>query len=95
MEPENPPRFVPYESPLKLFKSYRYHPNYSQEVPGGFLSMTFSHQIDPNVPICKTETLGAICNDPTCQNQHFRAMNITGTSLALPRITVEYCTRTD
>ncbi|KAJ4290569.1 hypothetical protein N0V90_010786 [Kalmusia sp. IMI 367209] len=53
--------FVPYESPLKLFKSFRYHPNYPQDVPGGFLSMTFSHQIDPDIPLCATEALGATC----------------------------------
>jgi hypothetical protein len=73
--------FVPYESPLKLFKSYRYHPNYVQDVPSGFLSMTFSHQIDPNQEICPTETDGIACEDLNCPYQHFRSMNITG---ALP-----------
>lgn len=71
-------RFVPYESPLRHFKSYRYHPNFAQDVPGGFLSMTFSHQIDPDKPLCPNETAGTTCNDPHCPGQHFRGMNITG-----------------
>jgi hypothetical protein len=76
-EPE-PAGFTPYESPLRMFKSYRYHPNYSQEVDGGFLSLTFSHQIDPEKPLCPFESAGGSCNDPECPNQHFRGMGITG-----------------
>ncbi|KAF3033857.1 hypothetical protein E8E11_001214 [Didymella keratinophila] len=79
-EPE-PPRFTPYESPLRMFKSYRYHPQYSQEIDGGFLSMTYSHQIDVEKPLCQFESAGGSCNDPECPNQHFRGMGITGEKL--------------
>ena len=77
-----PPPFVPYDSPLKKFKSYRYHPNFTQEVSGGFLSMTYSHQIDPMNPLCRFESTGGSCNDPQCPDQHFRTMNLTGSYLS-------------
>jgi hypothetical protein len=73
-----PAGFVPYESPLRMFKSYRYHQKYSQDVTGGFLSLTFSHQIDPEQPLCPYESAGGSCNDSECTNQHFRTMGITG-----------------
>ncbi|PSN72365.1 hypothetical protein BS50DRAFT_583911 [Corynespora cassiicola Philippines] len=75
------PGFVPYESPLRMFKSYRYHPNYSQEISGGFLSMTYSHQIDPDKLLCPAESMGGTCTDKEqCkkQHQHFDDMQITG-----------------
>ncbi|KAH7066545.1 hypothetical protein FB567DRAFT_599694 [Paraphoma chrysanthemicola] len=75
------PKFTPYESPLRMFKSYRYHPNFAQDVSGGFLSNTFSHQIDPEKPLCQYESAGGSCNDPDCPNQHFRGMSITGETL--------------
>ncbi|KAH7113202.1 hypothetical protein B0J11DRAFT_541651 [Dendryphion nanum] len=71
-------RFVPYDSPLKMFKSYRYHPNFTQDVSGGFLSMTYSHQIDPHKPLCRFESMGGSCTDPQCPDQHFRTMSLTG-----------------
>ncbi|KAF2748089.1 hypothetical protein M011DRAFT_485968 [Sporormia fimetaria CBS 119925] len=73
--------FVPYQSPLRMFKSYRYHPRYLEEVPGGFLSLTYSHQIDPDKPLCRFETIGGTCNDPQCESQHYRDMKITGDKL--------------
>ena len=74
------PRFVPYESPLRKFKSYRYHPEYSKDVSGGFRSMTYSHQIDPEKPICRFEAAGGTCNDDECDSQHFRGMGLDGAS---------------
>ncbi|KAF2264228.1 hypothetical protein CC78DRAFT_533449 [Lojkania enalia] len=61
-----------------MFKSYRYHPHYSQDVAGGYLSMTYSHQIDPEKPLCRFESDGGICNDDQCEGQHFREMVISG-----------------
>ncbi|KAH6643536.1 hypothetical protein C7974DRAFT_381731 [Boeremia exigua] len=81
VEDAQPPAFTPYKSPLRFFKSYRYHPNFSQEVDGGFLSMTYSHQIDDSKPLCPFESAGGSCNDPECPNQHFRGMGITGEKL--------------
>lgn len=53
--------FIPYESPLKQFKAFRYHPNYLNEVSTGFRSLTYSHTINAEQPICQYE-LGGICN---------------------------------
>ncbi|KAF1833605.1 hypothetical protein BDW02DRAFT_580226 [Decorospora gaudefroyi] len=74
-------KFTPYESPLRMFKSYRYHPSYAQDISGGFLSLTFSHQIDPEKPFCQYESAGGACNDPGCPDQHFRDVAITGDKL--------------
>ena len=70
--------FTPYESPLKQFNSYRYNPNYLSDVPGGFRSLTFSHNINPNKPICRWELAGGTCNDDSCDSQHFRSMGLSG-----------------
>ncbi|KAH9880988.1 hypothetical protein J1614_001481 [Plenodomus biglobosus] len=78
---DEPIRFTPYESPLRMFKSYRYHPGYASEVAGGFLSWTFSHQIDPQKLLCQYESAGASCNNPACTDQHFRDIGITGEKL--------------
>ena len=72
--------FVPYESPLKHFKSYRYHPNFAQDVSSGFLSMTYSHQIDPTKELCTNEASGEPCSDANCPFQHYRDMEISGAS---------------
>ncbi|EMD63687.1 hypothetical protein COCSADRAFT_37456 [Bipolaris sorokiniana ND90Pr] len=77
-EEEESAPFKPYQSPLRMFKSYRYHPSYSKDVSGGFMSLTFSHQIDPEKPFCQYESAGGACNDPECPDQHFRDATITG-----------------
>ncbi|KAF1951312.1 hypothetical protein CC80DRAFT_209527 [Byssothecium circinans] len=77
----DPWAFVPYESPLRSFKSYRYHPSYMQEVSGGFMSMTYSHQIDDKQMLCPTEGAGDTCSDPQCEYQHFHNMNLNGEKL--------------
>ncbi len=74
--------FAPYESALKSFKAYRYHPQYSQDVSGGFRSLTYSHQINAEKPLCKYEAAGGVCNDQQCQDQHFRSMQLSGASQA-------------
>ncbi|GME49363.1 protein red1 [Neofusicoccum parvum] len=79
-EPIDPKRqafYTAYESPLQRFKAYRYHPQYSHSVSGGYRSLTYSHEIDPMKPICPFETAGGICNDSACDGQHFRAMSIS------------------
>lgn len=70
--PAAPSFFKPYVSPLTNFKAYRYSPRYTKEVPGGLRSTTYSHAIDVSKPLCQYETLGGICNDPQCQDQHWR-----------------------
>ncbi|KAL4808718.1 hypothetical protein BDV18DRAFT_132983 [Aspergillus unguis] len=65
-------KFSPYSSPLKMFKAYRYHPNYNDNVPNGYRSLTYSHNIDPLKYLCPFETSGGVCNDRSCEHQHFR-----------------------
>ncbi|KAE8152007.1 hypothetical protein BDV25DRAFT_151752 [Aspergillus avenaceus] len=70
-------KFSPYSSPLKSFKAYRYHPNYTDEVTGGYRSLTYSHNIDPMVYLCPFEGAGGVCNDRSCEFQHFRDMTLS------------------
>lgn len=70
--------FHAYESPLRMFKAYRYHPTYNEDVQGGIKSLTYSHRIDPTKQICSFEANGGVCNDKTCTNQHFKDMELTG-----------------
>ncbi len=69
--------FTPYESPLKQFKSYRHHPEFLNEVSHGFRSLTYSHAINPELPMCRYE-LDGVCNDASCQSQHFKSLGLSG-----------------
>ncbi|CAG8526679.1 6128_t:CDS:2 [Ambispora leptoticha] len=72
------PHFKPYESPLRQFRSYRFHPNYLEMVSDGYKSLTFSHNIEHQKPFCVFETFpGGVCNDEYCQSQHFRDITMT------------------
>ncbi|KAL4799637.1 hypothetical protein BDV19DRAFT_354442 [Aspergillus venezuelensis] len=70
-------KFSPYISPLKMFKAYRYHPDYQNNVSGGYRSLTYSHNIDPLKHLCPFETSGGVCNDRSCEYQHFRDMALS------------------
>ncbi|KAF2231797.1 hypothetical protein EV356DRAFT_569217 [Viridothelium virens] len=70
-------KYTAYESPLKAFKAYRFHPQYSTSIAGGFRSMTYSHRIDVNKELCPFEAIGGHCNDAHCQYQHFAKMGVT------------------
>ncbi|KAL3452181.1 hypothetical protein BJX65DRAFT_267680 [Aspergillus insuetus] len=69
--------FSPYVSLLRLFKSYRFHPNYSDNVSDGYRSLTYSHNIDPLKCLCPFESSGGVCNDRSCEFQHFRDMTLS------------------
>ncbi|KAJ5146099.1 uncharacterized protein N7515_000663 [Penicillium bovifimosum] len=71
------PRFTPYISPLRAFKAYRYHSDYEDEVPGGYRSLTYSHNIDPMEYLCPYDLNGGVCNDKTCEFQHFRDITLS------------------
>jgi hypothetical protein len=73
--------FKPYESLLKNFKGYRYHPDYPHEVSSGYRSLTYSHQIDPNKELCRFEVASGVCNDTSCEYQHFSDMAVGGATL--------------
>ncbi|KFY60236.1 hypothetical protein V497_03766 [Pseudogymnoascus sp. VKM F-4516 (FW-969)] len=64
--------FTPYESPLKRFKAYRFHPEFTKQVPGGYKSLTYSNNIDDSKELCRFELAGGVCNDVSCEFQHFR-----------------------
>ncbi|OJJ72549.1 hypothetical protein ASPBRDRAFT_54372 [Aspergillus brasiliensis CBS 101740] len=70
-------KFSPYVSPLKNFKAYRYHPNFTENVSGGYRSLTYSHNIDPMRYLCPFESSGGVCNDRSCEFQHFRDMTLS------------------
>jgi hypothetical protein len=70
--------FTPYESPLKMFKAYRYHSNFPKDVAGGIQSITYSNNIDVHQPVCQFEMAGGTCNDPNCAGQHFKSMTLRG-----------------
>lgn len=67
-----PSIFSEYQSPLRNFRSFRYHPQYLHLVKGGWRSLTFSNRIDADKPFCFYELTGGICNDTSCESQHFR-----------------------
>ncbi|KAJ5381658.1 uncharacterized protein N7496_004086 [Penicillium cataractarum] len=74
------PKFSPYVSPLRYFKAYRYHPRYTEEVSDGYRSLTYSHEIDSMKSFCPFELAGGVCNDRSCEFQHFRDMSLSGAS---------------
>jgi len=70
--------FVPYQTPLRSFKSFRFHPEFNDVVKNGYRSLTYSNNIDPRRPLCPTELSGETCSDTTCHEQHFRQLGLTG-----------------
>ncbi|KAJ5048397.1 hypothetical protein NUH16_006895 [Penicillium rubens] len=70
-------RFTPYTSPLRTFKAYRYHPRYTEDVPSGYRSLTYSHDIDSMKYMCPYELAGGVCNDRSCEFQHLRDMTLS------------------
>ena len=63
-----------------MFKAYRYHSNFRNDVPGGFKSLTYSNTIDPGLPLCPVEMAGANCDEPDCIGQHMQNMGLAGMS---------------
>jgi hypothetical protein len=72
--------YTPYESPLKNFRAFRFHPTFEQEVQGGFKSITYSNNIKDEKELCRYELAGGVCNDSSCEFQHFRDMGLAGAS---------------
>ncbi|KAJ5735586.1 uncharacterized protein N7483_000711 [Penicillium malachiteum] len=71
------PKFTPYLSPLRQFKAYRYHPGFTADVPNGYRSLTYSHDIDSMKSFCQYELAGGVCNDRFCGFQHFRDITLS------------------
>lgn len=70
---------MPYESPLRYFHAYRFHPEYQGAVAGGLKSLTYSNRIDPEKEMCPFELSGEQCPD-NCQFQHFGSIGPPGES---------------
>jgi hypothetical protein len=70
--------YVPYKTPLSAFKNYRFHTDFNDTVKAGYRSLTYSNSIDPSRPLCPTELSGRPCTDPTCEEQHFRQLGLSG-----------------
>ncbi|BFZ61593.1 hypothetical protein YB2330_002665 [Saitoella coloradoensis] len=91
-EPERPatpkPKFTPYQSALRSFRSYRFHPSYASDTEQQYRSATYSHKIDPKVRMCLYETSGGTCNDDTCESQHFRDINMDDNEILADMIKV-------
>ncbi|KAK4245591.1 hypothetical protein C7999DRAFT_16201 [Corynascus novoguineensis] len=67
-------KLKPYQSPLRYFHAYRFHPEYQNAVAGGLRSLTYSNRIDPERELCPFELTGEQC--PTnCEYQHFRTIS--------------------
>lgn len=69
-----------YESPLKYFRAYRFHPQYFDDVPGGLKSLTYSSRIDPMQPLCPFNLAGESCPGDACDFQHMDKLALPGKS---------------
>lgn len=75
--------FVPYESPLRYFQAYRFHPEYSQCISGGLRSLTYSNKIDVKQEVCPDELANQSCpRGSECEYQHFENMQAPGTYIS-------------
>lgn len=73
-----PKYYTEYVTPLRYFRSYRYHADYLKNVAGGFRSLTYSNQINTNKELCAFELSGGVCNDKTCGYQHLADLALSG-----------------
>lgn len=62
--------------PLLQFRSIRLLPQFSEFFR--FSSLTFSHKLNFDIPLCRYELQGGICNDDQCQSQHLKGITLTG-----------------
>jgi len=59
-----------YSSPLRFFRNFRFHPEFTRLVTGGWRSLTYSSRIDPDKEMCPYELEGTQCPSE-CSFQHF------------------------
>ncbi|OIW30861.1 hypothetical protein CONLIGDRAFT_293095 [Coniochaeta ligniaria NRRL 30616] len=70
--------FVPYESPLRYFRAFKFHPEFNKFVPGGQKSLTYSNKIDPRKELCPSELQGGACpRGEACEFQHLSSIGIS------------------
>ncbi|CAM1502126.1 Fc.00g041100.m01.CDS01 [Cosmosporella sp. VM-42] len=67
--------FLPYKTPLRYFRAYRFHPNFNDAFSGGLRSLTYSNKIDVQRQVCPDQLVGAECpRGSKCDFQHFESM---------------------
>ncbi|GCB70448.1 hypothetical protein scyTo_0008580 [Scyliorhinus torazame] len=66
-----PTPFGPYNSPLLVFKSYRFSPYFRNKEKLLISSVSYSNMIEPKQCFCRFDLTGT-CNDDDCQWQHIR-----------------------
>ncbi|XP_065154044.2 zinc finger C3H1 domain-containing protein-like [Paramisgurnus dabryanus] len=72
--------FGPYQSPLLVFKSYRFSPYYRTKEKLSLRSVTYSNVIEAKKCFCRFDLTGT-CNDDDCQWQHMRNCTFTDSQL--------------
>ena len=77
LAPKSGSTLAPYESPLRYFHAYRFHPEYQNAVSGGLKSLTYSNRIDPEKELCPYELSGEQC-PANCEFQHFGSIRPPG-----------------
>ncbi|CAI4211052.1 unnamed protein product [Parascedosporium putredinis] len=78
------PGFVPYQSVLKEFLSYRFHPNFDQDVSQGLRSLTYSNKINSTLPFCLDSLSPEGCHKgAACEFQHADAIDIPDSQILL------------
>lgn len=71
-----------YQSPLRYFHAYKFHPHYLENVAGGLKSMTYSSKIDTSRPICPFVLDDGQCpKGPDCEFQHFEKMALSDSAI--------------
>ncbi|KAK4145038.1 uncharacterized protein C8A04DRAFT_11009 [Dichotomopilus funicola] len=73
---------TPYQSPLRYFRAYRFHPQYKDSVTGGLRSLTYSNRIDPERELCPYELTGQQCPD-NCEFQHIGSIGAADDQILL------------
>lgn len=61
-----------------MFRDYRFHPQFTSDVQGGFKSLTYSNKLDPTEAMCPNELSSGTCQDKSCMHQHFHNTAING-----------------
>lgn len=70
-----------------MFRDYRFHPEYSTKVKGGFRSLTYSNKLDAEATLCENELLSGQCLDEECTDQHFAKIGVNGAERPSPCVT--------
>lgn len=77
--------FVPYDSILKGFRSYRFHPRYKQEIGKHVYKLTIysrDYNVDCKMCVFESQSRGH-CNDDECTSQHWRDLQMSGKLISM------------